>query len=142
MAGKFELKKSKNDKYFFSLLAGNGQTILASEMYDTKASALAGIESVKKNAAPFHVGNHGNQCPLKFGDLVGKKSGVFCTINVCMSRFFLLYNECSKRCVALRLFVHRGTGVSYARRQTGKTKTRQKLPNLRSVKARKSASFQ
>ena len=51
MAGKFELKKSKNEKYFFSLLAGNGQTILSSEMYDTKASALAGIESVKKNAA-------------------------------------------------------------------------------------------
>ena len=51
MAGKFELKKSKNDQYFFSLLAGNGQTILASEMYDAKASALAGIESVKKNAA-------------------------------------------------------------------------------------------
>ena len=51
MAGKFELKKSKNDKYFFSLLAGNGQTVLVSEMYDTKASALAGIESVKKNAA-------------------------------------------------------------------------------------------
>lgn len=51
MAGKFELKKSKNDKYFFSLLAANGQTILASEMYDAKAGALAGIESVKKNAA-------------------------------------------------------------------------------------------
>ncbi len=51
MAGKFELKKSKNDKYFFSLLAGNGQTILSSEMYETKASAVAGIESVKKNAA-------------------------------------------------------------------------------------------
>ena len=50
MPGKFELKKSKNDKYFFSLLAGNGQTILGSEMYETKASALNGIESVKKNA--------------------------------------------------------------------------------------------
>ena len=50
MAGKFELKKSRNDKYFFSLLAGNGQTILGSEMYETKASALNGIESVKKNA--------------------------------------------------------------------------------------------
>ena len=50
MAGKFELKKSKNDKDFFSLLAGNGQTILGSEMYETKASALNGIESVKKNA--------------------------------------------------------------------------------------------
>ncbi len=51
MAGKFELKKSKSDQYFFSLLAGNGQTILSSEMYDAKAGALAGIESVKKNAA-------------------------------------------------------------------------------------------
>ena len=50
MAGKFELKKSTNDKYFFSLLAGNGQTILGSEMYETKASALNGIESVKKNS--------------------------------------------------------------------------------------------
>ena len=51
MAGKFKLKKSKNDKYFFSLLAGNGQTILGSEMYESKASALNGIESVKKNSA-------------------------------------------------------------------------------------------
>lgn len=51
MAGKFELKKSKNDKFYFSLLAGNGQTILQSEMYESKASARNGIESVKKNAA-------------------------------------------------------------------------------------------
>ena len=51
MAGKFELKKSKNDKYFFSLLAGNGQIILTSEMYESKASASNGIESVKKNAS-------------------------------------------------------------------------------------------
>jgi uncharacterized protein len=51
MAGKFELKKSKNDKYFFNLLAGNGQIIMVSEMYETKASAQNGIASVKKNAA-------------------------------------------------------------------------------------------
>lgn len=51
MAGKFELKKSKNDKYFFNLHAGNGQIILTSEMYESRASALNGIESVKKNAA-------------------------------------------------------------------------------------------
>ena len=50
MAGKFELKKSKNDKFYFSLLAGQGQTILSSEMYEAKASAVNGIESVKKNA--------------------------------------------------------------------------------------------
>ncbi len=50
MAGKFELKKSKNDKFYFNLLAGNGQIILSSEMYESKASANNGIESVKKNA--------------------------------------------------------------------------------------------
>lgn len=47
---KFELKKSKNDKYFFNLLADNGQIVLTSEMYESKASAQNGIESVKKNA--------------------------------------------------------------------------------------------
>ncbi len=50
MAGKFELKRSKNDKFYFSLLAGNGQTILSSEMYEAKASAVNGIASVKANA--------------------------------------------------------------------------------------------
>lgn len=51
MAGKFDLKKSKNDKFFFNLLSANGQIILTSEMYEAKASANNGIESVKKNAA-------------------------------------------------------------------------------------------
>jgi uncharacterized protein len=51
MAGKFQLKKSKNDKFYFSLLAANGQNILQSEMYESKASAQNGIESVRKNAA-------------------------------------------------------------------------------------------
>jgi uncharacterized protein len=50
MAGKFELKKSKNDKFFFHLLAGNGQIVLSSEMYESKASANNGIESVRKNS--------------------------------------------------------------------------------------------
>ena len=51
MAGKFELKKSKNDKFFFNLLASNGQIILTSEMYESKASALNGIASVQKNSS-------------------------------------------------------------------------------------------
>ncbi len=50
MAGKFELKKSKNDKFYFSLMASNGQNILQSEMYESKASAQNGIASVQKNA--------------------------------------------------------------------------------------------
>lgn len=51
MAGKFELKKAKSGQFHFNLLAGNGQIILSSEMYESKAAALNGIESVKKNAA-------------------------------------------------------------------------------------------
>ena len=51
MAGKFELNTSSNGKFFFNLKASNGQTILSSEMYETKSAAENGIESVKKNAA-------------------------------------------------------------------------------------------
>ena len=49
MAGKFEIKKSKNDKYHFNLKSGNGQTILSSEMYESKSACQNGIESIKKN---------------------------------------------------------------------------------------------
>ncbi len=50
MAGKFVLKKGASGKYHFNLLAGNGQVIATSEAYESKASALNGIESVKNNA--------------------------------------------------------------------------------------------
>src|ERR1700712_1245982 len=51
MSGKFELSKSKNGQFHFHLKAGNGEIILSSEQYEAKASALHGIESVKKNVA-------------------------------------------------------------------------------------------
>jgi len=50
MAGKFELKKGSTGKYHFNLLASNGQVIATSESYQSKQSALKGIESVKINA--------------------------------------------------------------------------------------------
>jgi uncharacterized protein YegP (UPF0339 family) len=50
MPGTFEIKKAKDGQTYFNLKAGNGQTILSSEMYKAKESALNGIESVKKNA--------------------------------------------------------------------------------------------
>jgi uncharacterized protein YegP (UPF0339 family) len=50
MAGTFEIKKAKDGEYFFHLKAGNGQIILASEMYKEKSSAENGIASIKKNA--------------------------------------------------------------------------------------------
>jgi uncharacterized protein YegP (UPF0339 family) len=51
MAGKFELYQDSAGKYRFRLKASNGQVIATGEAYETKASALNGIESVKKNAA-------------------------------------------------------------------------------------------
>lgn len=50
MSGKFQLKKSSNGQFHFNLLASNGQAILASEQYQAHASALNGIDSVRKNA--------------------------------------------------------------------------------------------
>lgn len=50
MAGKFVIKKASNGEYYFRLQAGNGETILNSERYSTKASAENGIASVKENA--------------------------------------------------------------------------------------------
>jgi uncharacterized protein len=70
MAGKFELKKSKNGKFYFSLLAGNGQNIMQSEMYESKASATNGMESVKKNAGD----------DARYARLVGKDGSPYFTL--------------------------------------------------------------
>lgn len=50
MAGKFELYKDASGRYRFRLKASNGQVIAVGEAYESKASALNGIESVRKNA--------------------------------------------------------------------------------------------
>jgi len=51
MAGKFEVFTDKGGKHCFRLKAGNGETILSSQGYKSKASCKNGIESVRKNAA-------------------------------------------------------------------------------------------
>lgn len=48
--GKFVITTRKNGEFQFNLKAGNGQTILASEGYTTKAACMNGIESVQKNS--------------------------------------------------------------------------------------------
>ncbi|NII84256.1 hypothetical protein FHT21_003357 [Pedobacter sp. SG908] len=48
--GKFIITKRINNEYQFNLKAANGQVILTSEGYTTKASCNKGIESVKTNA--------------------------------------------------------------------------------------------
>lgn len=48
--GKFEIKKDKSGQFRFNLKASNGQIILGSEAYTTKAACDNGIESVRKNS--------------------------------------------------------------------------------------------
>lgn len=48
---KFELFQSeKNEKFYFRLVAGNGQIIMSSQAYASKAAANNGILSVAENA--------------------------------------------------------------------------------------------
>jgi uncharacterized protein len=49
-AAKFVLKKGSTGKFRFNPVATNSQVIATSEAYESKASAIKGIESVKRNA--------------------------------------------------------------------------------------------
>ncbi|MDN5512348.1 YegP family protein [Acinetobacter sp.] len=51
MAGWYEVSQASDGQYRFVLKAGNGEVILTSELYKSKASAQNGIESVQKNSA-------------------------------------------------------------------------------------------
>ena len=48
--GKFVITLRKNGEFQFNLKATNGQVILTSEGYTTKAACLNGVESVRTNA--------------------------------------------------------------------------------------------
>lgn len=49
MAGYYVIKSTGAGKHMFNLHSGNHQVILTSESYEAKASAQAGIESVRVN---------------------------------------------------------------------------------------------
>ena len=48
--GKFEITKRTNGEFQFNLKAGNGEIILTSEGYSSKAGCQNGIESVRTNS--------------------------------------------------------------------------------------------
>lgn len=50
VTSKFVVKQGKDGQDYFSLVAGNGQTILQSEGYKSSSSCANGIESVRKNS--------------------------------------------------------------------------------------------
>jgi uncharacterized protein len=51
MAGWYELSKNSKGQFHFVLKAGNSETILSSEQYESKASAEKGMESVRTNCS-------------------------------------------------------------------------------------------
>ena len=53
--GQVVLKKGSTDRFRFNLVATNGQVIATSEAYESKASAIKGIESVKRNAPDAEI---------------------------------------------------------------------------------------
>jgi uncharacterized protein YegP (UPF0339 family) len=55
VAAKFVVKKGSTGKFRFNLVATNGEVIATSEAYNSKASAMKGIESVRKNAPTAEV---------------------------------------------------------------------------------------
>ncbi len=51
MAGWYELNRNDKGQYSFALKAGNAETVLRSEQYESKVAAENGIASVQKNCA-------------------------------------------------------------------------------------------
>jgi uncharacterized protein len=49
--GRYDRKKSSNDKDYFNLKASNGQVIGTSEMYESSSAMENGFASVKENAS-------------------------------------------------------------------------------------------
>lgn len=48
---KFVIKRSKDNRFFFVFKAGNGETVVISETYNTKASCQHGISCLVSGAA-------------------------------------------------------------------------------------------
>ena len=46
----YNLKKSSDDQFYFTLVASNGEPVATSEMYPTKSNAERGVDAVRRAA--------------------------------------------------------------------------------------------
>ena len=53
--GQVRAQEGLDGRFRFNLVATNGQVIATSEAYESKASAIKGIESVKRNAPTAEI---------------------------------------------------------------------------------------
>ena len=52
---KFVVHKSKDGRFYWEVVGGNGETMAVSQMMQAKASCLSSIESIRKNASDAEV---------------------------------------------------------------------------------------
>ena len=79
MAGTFEIFKDASGEFRFRLKASNGQVVLTSQGYSSKASVKNGVESVQKNgedrssfeAKTTESGKHRFNLRAKNGQVIG-----------------------------------------------------------------------
>ena len=90
MAARFQIQQARNGKYYFHLLANNGEIILASQMYASKSSAKKGIVSVQTNATDpsryetlvNKAGQHYFVLKAKNSQVIGTSEGYAATTGV------------------------------------------------------------
>ncbi|MES2839059.1 MAG: YegP family protein [Pseudomonadota bacterium] len=66
MAGWYELKKNDKGQYSFVLKAANGEVVLRSELYESRAAADNGIASVQKNSPVDSAYTHSDASDGRF----------------------------------------------------------------------------
>ena len=52
---KFIIRKSKDNQFYFTFEAGNGQPVVTSEMYKQKHGCYTGIDSIIDNASDAEI---------------------------------------------------------------------------------------
>ena len=50
MSARFVIKKGASGKFHFNLVASHGETVATSESFDSKGSAMRGIDAVRRAA--------------------------------------------------------------------------------------------
>ena len=61
MAAKFVLTKGSTGKFHLNQVATNGVVVASSESYESKAGAVNGIESIKRNAPSAEIDDQTNK---------------------------------------------------------------------------------
>ncbi|QHE74658.1 YegP family protein [Hydrogenophaga sp. PBL-H3] len=66
MAGWYELNRNDKGQYSFALKEANGEVVLRSELYETRAGADNGIASVQKNSTNESAYTHSDASDGRF----------------------------------------------------------------------------